>query len=411
VNIIRGSIFHTPRNAFHHADALVSYEDGALVIDQGRIVDCGDYAGIAPLHPNVAVRDLRPGFILPGFIDTHIHYPQTRIIGSLGLDLLDWLEQFALPEEARFIDDTYAATVAREFVSALAAHGTTTALVFGSHFAHAVACLLNEAQQHGLRIFSGLVMADRNLRPDLQQTPKAAYDTARTLIAQFPNYVITPRFALSCSEEMLETCGILLREHPGLLFTTHINENPREIAEVLRQFPQATDYLDAYETFDLIGRDSVLAHNVHTSDAELARLCDAGAAIAHCPSSNAALGSGIFPMRRHLRANVRFALGSDVGAGVGFSLMREAVQSHLLQRVAPDPLTLTPAQMLYLATRAGAEALNLENETGDFTPGKSADFVHIRGSFHTLAALFTRADQTGIQEVRVKDNAVYTRAN
>lgn len=411
MNIVRGSIFHTPRNAFHYSDGLVSIADGALAIDGGKILACDDYGTIAAAYPDAVVRDLRPGFILPGFIDTHTHYPQTRIIGGLGLDLLDWLEQVTLPEEARFSDVRYAAEVARGFVSALAANGTTTALVFGSHFAEATGCLLSEAAERGLRIFSGLVMSDRNLRPELHQTPDAAYQSAKALIARFPNYAVTPRFALSCSEAMLEMCGVLLREHPGLLFTTHINENQREIEEVAAQFAYAEDYLTVYENFDLTGRDSVLAHNVHTSPAQLARLAAGDASVAHCPTSNAAIGSGIFPMRRHIKAGVRFALGTDVAAGTGFSVMKEAMQSYLLQRVSMDPLNITPAQMLYLATRAGAEVLNIDDETGDFMPGKFADFVHIRGNFDSLPAMFALADQSSIQEVRVEDNAVYTRGD
>jgi guanine deaminase len=420
VNIIRSSIFHTPRNAFHHANALVAHPDGALAIDDGKIIACGDYADIARIYPTATVRDLRGGFILPGFIDTHIHYPQTRIIGGLGLDLLDWLEQITLPEEARFIHADYAATVACEFISALAANGTTTALVFGSHFVPATACLLTEAQQRGLRIFSGLVMSDRLLRPELHQSPEAAYREAKALIARFPNYAVTPRFALSCSEAMLDLCGTLLREHPGLLFTTHINENPREMQEVRRHFPGAADYLAVYEEFDLIGRDAVLAHNIHATDSELQRLAEHETSIAHCPCSNAALGSGIFPMRRHLDADVHFALGTDVGGGTGFGMMKESLQSYLLQRVASQrvasqAMTLTPAQMLYLATRAGADALNIDHETGDFTPGKSADYVYLRppaGShWETLATLLTLGDAAAIQEVRVNDHAVFTRAN
>ena len=413
MRLLRSTIFHTPRNAFHHANALASYADGALVIDGGKVIACGDYTDVGPAWPGAPVEDLRGGYIVPGFIDTHIHYPQTRIIGGLGLDLLDWLEQITLPEEARFSDADYAATIATEFIAELASHGTTTALVFGSHFVPAVVCLLNEAAQQGLRIFSGLVMADRNLRPELHQTPDGAYRDAKALIARFPNYAVTPRFALSCSAAMLEVCGTLLREHPGLIFTTHINENVREIEEVRRLSPDARDYLSVYEDFELIGRDAVLAHNIHPTNDELVRLAAQDASIAHCPCSNAALGSGIFPLQRHLDAGVHLSAGTDVGGGTGFGMMKEVLQAYLLQRVALQPFTLTPAQMLYLATRAGAEALNIENETGDFTPGKSADYVYLRpkAAYHGLSALLTHADSSAIQEVRVRDRAVYTRSN
>ena len=167
MNILRATIFHTPRNPFLDANALVAHIDGALAIENGRVADCGDYSAVVKAHPDAAVRDLRGGYILPGFIDTHVHFPQVRILGGLGYSLLDWLEQCTLPEEARLADAAYASSIAREFVAALAAHGTTTALVFGSHFAGATAALFTAAEQRGLRIFSGLVLSDRALlRPN-----------------------------------------------------------------------------------------------------------------------------------------------------------------------------------------------------------------------------------------------------
>jgi guanine deaminase len=395
VNILRATVFHTPRNAFLDSNALVAYADGALAIDHGKVAACGDYSAIRTAHPDASVRDLRGGYIVPGFIDTHVHYPQVRIVGGLGYGLLDWLEQLALPEEARFHDAAYALSVANEFVTALAAHGTTTALVFGSHFAGATASLFSAAEQRGVRIFSGLVMSDRLLRPELHQTPDAAYRESNTLIDRFGalRYVVTPRFALSASEAMLEVCQALLHENPGARFTTHINENSQEIEEIARLFPWAGDYLAVYERFDLIGRRSILAHNVHTSASELRRLAAYDASIAHCPCSNAALGSGIFPMQRHIEANVRFALGTDVGGGTGFGMLKEGLQAYLMQRVAEDSIVLSPPQMLYLATRAGAEALGIENETGDFESGKSADLVYLRPPENSvLASVLKRAE-------------------
>lgn len=423
MKILRAAIFHTPANPFLEGKALSAWSDGALAVDDGKVLACGDYGEVRRAsHPDAEVRDLRGGYILPGFIDTHVHFPQVRILGGLGYSLLDWLEQLTLPEEARLADARYASTIADEFVSALAAHGTTTALVFGSHFVPATAALFEAAEQRRLRIFSGLVLSDRSVRPELNQRPDAAYRDCASLIDRFPRYAVTPRFALSASEAMLEVCSALLRERPDLLFTTHINENRREIEEVAKAFPAAKDYLDAYERFGLIGRNSVLAHNVHTSDDELRRLASARASIAHCPTSNAALGSGIFPLARHARAGVHFALGTDVGGGTGFGMMKEALQAYLMQRVAAEPNTLSPAQMLYLATRAGAEALGIEDETGDFTPGKSADFVYLRpahGSVlagvlehapeRSLAALLTLADAQTIEEVQVSGHAVFHR--
>ena len=427
VEILRAAVFHTPKNAFDHAEALVALADGAIAIKSGRIAACGDYIAVRAQYPDAVVRDLRGGCILPGLIDTHVHFPQVRITGGLGYSLLDWLEALALPEEARLADPTHARVVAREFTHGLVSHGTTTALVFGAHFAEATAELFNAAEHRGLRLISGLVLSDRMLRPDLHQTPEIAFRDCKTLIDRFHrrarlSYAVTPRFALSASEPMLKVCQTLLREDPSLMFTTHINENPDEIAKVTQMFPGAEDYLAVYETFDLIGHRSVLAHNIHATDGELKRLAARDATIAHCPCSNAALGSGIFPMRQHLDARVRFALGTDVGGGTGFGMMKEALQAYLMQRVASEPMTLTPAQMLYLATRAGAEALSLETETGDFTPGKAADLVYLRpwagSTLHTvlthtedpermLAALLTLAEQDSVGEVRIEGDVVF----
>lgn len=427
VEILRAAVFHTPKNAFDHTDALVAIADGAIAIKSGRIAACGDYIAVRSQYPEAVVRDFRGGCILPGLIDTHVHFPQVRITGSLGHSLMEWLETLALPEEARLADPDHARVVAREFVHGLVSHGTTTALVFGSHFTEATAELFNAAKHRGLRVSSGLVLSDRLLRPDLHQKPDIAYRECKSLIERFHgharlSYVVTPRFALSASEAMLEVCQTLLREEPSLTFTTHINESPDEIAEVARLFPWATDYLAVYEKYDLIGRRSVLAHNVQATDYELKRFAARQASIAHCPCSNAALGSGIFPLRRHLDAQVRFSLGTDVGGGTGFGLLKEALQSYLMQRVAPESMTLTAAQMLFLATRAGAEALSLENETGDFTVGKAADLVYLKpctgSTLHTvlthtedpermLAALITLAEQDSIGEVRVEGDVVF----
>jgi guanine deaminase len=421
--IVRSAIYHTPRNPFAQANTMEHFAGGALAIVNNKITACGDYSEIRRAHPDAPVRDLRAGFVLPGFIDTHIHFPQVRVLGGLGYSLLDWLEKLTLPEEARLADSAYASVIAAEFVTHMASHGTTTALVFGSHFEEATTHLFQEAARQGLRIFSGLVLADRRLLPELHQSPQAAWDASKRLIARFPGrYVVTPRFALSSSEAMLEVCQGLMKEVPSLRFTSHINENPREIEEVARSFPAARDYLAVYETFGLMGRRSVLAHNVHPSSDQLRRFAEADASVAHCPSSNAALGSGIFPMRRHLDARVRFALGTDVGGGTGFGVLNEALRAYLFQRVAASPLALSPAQLLYLATRAGAESLAIEDQTGDFTPGKAADFVYLEppagsplGSVlkatddpeRRLAALITLAGAECVREVQVEGQVVF----
>ncbi|MDX2005882.1 MAG: guanine deaminase [Meiothermus sp.] len=383
--LLRSAILHTPKNPFTDEGALEVYPDGGLLVENGRIGALGPYAEIRAQHPQVETRDLRGGVLLPGFVDTHVHYPQVRVIGGLGMPLLEWLEANTLPEEARLADAGYAQEVAREFVHGLASHGTTTALVFGAHFREAQAALFEEARRIGLRVVSGMVLSDRLLRPELHQTPEQAHADSSTLIRRFHGkddllYAVTPRFSLSASEAILEVCQTLQQEHAGLRFTSHINENGLEIATVRELFPWASDYLHTYERFGLVHRHSVLAHNLHPSDSELQRMGAAQATAAHCPCSNAALGSGFFPLRRHLRAGVRVALGTDIGGGTGFCLLKEALQAFFLQSVMPggEGYLMSPAHMLYLITRAGAEALGLEDQTGDLRPGKSADLVYLR---------------------------------
>jgi guanine deaminase len=430
--LVRARIAHTPRDPFAEGgSALDHYEDGALAFDSaGRILAVGDFAEVRRAHPGAALVDAADALLLPGLVDTHVHWPQLGIVGSMGLELLEWLEARTLPEEARLADPHYARALARDFVRGLAANGTTSALVFGSHFPAAQDALFEEAERSGLRIASGLVVSDRDLVPALTRTPEAAYDAARELAVRWHGrgrlrYAVTPRFSISCTEGMLESCGALGHELDGALVTTHINENRDEVAAVAEWFPWSADYLETYERHGLVAERTVLAHDVHPTDGELARLAAAAAGIAHCPSSNAFLGSGIFPMRRHLDHGVRFALGSDVGAGTGLSLFKEGLVAYQAQMLAADGFRLGPAHLIWLATRAGAELLGLADEIGDLTPGKEADFVLLRPAPEgtlaaalrrtetpedALGAVFTMAREDSVSEVRVSGEAVYTRA-
>jgi guanine deaminase len=420
--LFRAALADVRGNPFHDAAALRVEEDGGLLVRDGRVAARGAFEAVRTQYPDVEVVDRRGGVLLPGFVDTHVHFPQIRIIGGLGRTLLDWLEQIALPEEARMADVGYAQDIARRFVSALTAHGTTTALVFGAHFGPATAALFDEASAQGLRVASGLVLSDRHLRPELHQQVEAAYRDSTELIRRYhgqgrARYAITPRFALSVSPAMFEMCQTLMREHDGLLATSHINENHEEIASVRREFSGARDYFSVYETYGLHGGRAVLAHNVHPTASELERMAADGTTIAHCPASNAALGSGIFPFARHLAAGVRVALGSDVGGGTGPGMLKEALAAYLMQRVAPDGPVLDVARLLYLTTLAGAEALGLDREIGSFDEGKAADFVYVRppsGSVlegaleraedmtQALAAVFTLAGAESVREVWIE---------
>jgi guanine deaminase len=383
VTIYRARVLDTPVDPFQ-GGALRADDDCALVVHDEVIVARGPLSDVRAHDPTGLVIDLRDGWLLPGLVDTHVHYPQVRVIGALGMPLLEWLERCALPEECHLASEDYARLVAEEFCASLIAAGTTTALVFGSHFRRAVEELFTVVDRYGLRVTSGLVVSDRGLPEPLLATPERAHTESVELAETWHGrgrirYAVTPRFSFSAGEAMLEACAAAAEDIGDAWFTSHVNENPAEVAEVARLFPGSAHYVGTYDDHGLLGGRSVLAHDVHATDAELEVLAARGTAIAHCPSSNSALGSGLFPLARHLDHGVRVALGSDVGAGTGFSLFKEGLQAYFVQRLLADQgRPLTPAQLLHLATAAGARALGLGDQVGDLSPGKAFDAVCLR---------------------------------
>lgn len=346
------------------------------------------------------------------------------------MPLLEWLQRCALPEEARLADSSYAVAVAREFVAGLADAGTTTALVFGAHFLDATEALFTEADRVGLRVTSGLVVGDRDLRDELLTTPAQAYDDGLTLAKRWhgvrrSRYAVIPRFSLSCTPDLLDACAALMNDVPGSLMTTHLNENREEIGRVRELFPECPSYLDTYASHGLLGSTSVFAHDVHPRGDELGALASAEAAVAHCPSSNSSLGSGHFPMRAHVDAGVRVSLGTDVGAGTGLSLFKEGLQAYFVQQYLGEAgVPLTSAHLLHLATMAGACALGLSSTVGSFCEGKAYDalwlrpaagspleilFRHASSADEALAKAFALATPTDVVEVWVAGEAVSPR--
>jgi guanine deaminase len=399
VTIYAATVVDTPGDPFAGDPAAALAEDGALLVRDGVIAARGSLAEVQAAHPGEPVTRLDGGLLLPGFVDTHVHFPQIRAIGGLGLPLLDWLERYALPEECKLADRAYARAVAGEFTDGLVTSGTTSALVFGSHFAPAMDELFAAAERRGLNITSGLVLSDRKLPSDLLNTPETALTDSADLILRWHDrgrlrYAVTPRFSLSATDEMLDACAQLLGK--GVWFTSHINENPAEIEAVAGLFPGARHYLDTYCRHGLVTPRSVFAHNVHPGDAELALLAEHGASVAHCPTSNSTLGSGLFPLRRHAEHGVHVALGSDVGAGSGLFLPKEALQAYFIQQMlGQGGMNLTPVHLLYLATRAGARALSLDDRVGDFSVGKDFDAVWLRpAAGSTLAVNLKHASDT-----------------
>ncbi len=386
--LYRARAYDTPDDPFAGGAAAPGfrYDDdlGLAVSDDGVIVARGSFASVAAAHPDVPVLDVRAGILLPGLVDTHVHFPQVRVIGALGMPLLEWLDRCALPEELHLASPDYAGTIAGEFVASLIAAGTTTSLVFGSHFAPAVDALFAEAERYGLRVTSGLVVSDRLLPAPLLTTPERAYSEAVDLAKRWHGagrlrYAVTPRFSLSTSDPVLAACAAVLGDVEGACFTSHVNENHVEVATVAGQFPDRAHYVDTYDHHGLLGPLSVLAHNVHPTESELAVMAARASSVAYCPTSNSALGSGIFPLRRHVAAGVRVALGSDVGAGTGFSIFKEGLQAYFLQHLlGEEGLPLAAAHLLHLSTAGGAAALGLADTVGDLSEGKQFDAILVR---------------------------------
>ena len=370
---------------------LEAWQDGGILVSAGKIAAIGDFSAVREAHPEPKIRDYRPGLIIPGFVDTHVHFPQLWILGGLGRHLLDWLNECAFPEEIRMQDIAYAQEVAENFIAALLRNGTTAAVVFGSHFADAQRSLFMAAQKAGFTLHSGLVWSDRNVPPELSKSPAQSCRESEELIREFHGsdirYTLTPRFAFSVSEAALAAMAELLQTYPDIGVQTHLNEDPEEIAQVAQAFPWAQDYLAVYQKAGLVRPGAIFAHNVYPADRELLALAEAKAGVAHCPSSNAQLGSGLFPMLRHRRAGLKVGLGSDVGAGASFSILAETRAAYQAQRLLrSDGYLLSPGELLYLATAAGAELMGIP--AGELRPGWRADLAvlePITGS--TLAQL------------------------
>ena len=380
MQVFRAALFHLlddPADA--GADACAYHDDGLLVVDDGLVVAAGPAADVQPtLPPDTPITAFPGGLIVPGFVDTHTHYPQVDVIAAHGTRLMDWLDRYTFPAEAAFADPAHAADTARFFLDELLRNGTTTALVFGTVHKGSVDALFKQALARNMRLIAGKVLMDRNAPADLLDTPDSGYADSRALIKAWHGrgrlgYAVTPRFAPTSSDRQLELAGHLLAEFDDVALHTHLSENTDEIAAVAELFPDARDYLDVYDRFGLLGDRSVFAHGIHLSDDAFARLAGAGAALAFCPTSNLFLGSGLFSLADARRHRVTVGLGTDVGGGTSFSLlqtMNEAYKVCQLRHSDLDPVT-----SFYLATLGGARALNLDRRIGNFLPGKEADFL------------------------------------
>jgi guanine deaminase len=373
-------------------------DDGLLVVDEGRVVAAGDAGPLLERLPaGVEVTDYRGRLIVPGFIDCHVHFPQLDIVGSFGAQLLDWLKQYAYPAEARFADSDHAREVAAAFIDELLRNGTTTALVFGTVHPHSADAIFEAAEAKGMRLIAGKVLMDSNCPDELRDDPESAYADSKALIERWHGkgrlgYAITPRFALTSSEAQLEAAGRLAGEYPEVWVHTHLAENHEEVEEIARQFPDSRSYLDVYDRFGLLRERSVFAHCLHMDDTDRALMARKGGAAAFCPTSNLFLGSGLFRLGAMRAAGIRCGLGTDVGGGTSLSLLRTASEAYKVLHLQDQAL---PAmQALYLATLGAAETLDLDQQIGNFKPGKEADFVVLDFEGSSITARRTAAAGT-----------------
>lgn len=381
LKIYRGEILHfladpakTPL-----AQSYQHIEDGVMVVKDGLIEQVGEAATLLPNLPkDVEVTHYTNGLITPGFIDTHIHYPQSEMIASYGDQLLEWLQNYTYPAERQFSDPQRAADIAEFFLDQLLEAGTTTALVFGTVHKTSVDVFFEAAQKRELRMICGKALMDQNCPDDLSDTAESGYTDSKALIEKWHGidrlqYAVTPRFAPTCSRKQLDKAGELLKAYPDVYMHTHLCENKKEIEWVAELFPESDSYLEVYDKSGLLGRRSVFAHSVHLSEQDCQRLGETDSNIAHCATSNLFLGSGLFNLKQAEAHDINVGVGTDIGAGTSFSILRTLNEAYKIQQLRGEKLT--PFKSFYLATLGGAVSLDLDDKIGNFEAGKEADFI------------------------------------
>lgn len=376
MKVIRSQIFH-----FLSRDQFEFFKDGLLIMEDGLIKKLGHFDDvISQLPEKVEIVDERNKILLPGFIDGHIHAVQTQVMASYGADLLEWLEHYTFPNESQFSDAEFAQNESESFFQQLLKNGTTTAAVYSSVHKDSLITIANESIRLNMRILAGKTHMDRNAPKELCEQTKDTYRSSEFLIQKFDgqarfNYILTPRFAITSSPEQLEQLQELKEKYHQIRVQTHISENSDEIESTKKLFPDRKDYLDVYEHYGLIGENTLLGHAIHFSNEEWNRVKEKGATLVHCPTSNLFLGSGLFDFKKAWENEIPLALGSDVGGGYSFSMLKTAAAAY--QVAALRGYKPTALQLFYLLTLGGAHALGLGSKIGNFEIGKEADFLLI----------------------------------
>ncbi len=378
----RGTLLDFRGDPRRDPNAVRLIADGLLLVLHGNVEAIGPANEMLhALGPSLKVEDCTGTILMPGFIDAHVHYAQTDVIASPGKRLLEWLNEYTFPAEAAFADPAHAAEVAEFFIDELLANGTTTAVVYPTVHPVSVDAFCSVAERRGLRMLCGKVMMDRNSPDNLRDADaESSYRECKELIARWHGrgrllYTVTPRFAATSTERQLELAGRLMDEHRGLRLQTHIAENHEEIRWVAELFPDATNYLDVYDRYGLVRPGALYGHCIHLDDTSWARLASSGAAAVHCPTSNLFLGSGLYDYDRAQRAGAITAIGTDVGGGTSFNMLRTLHDAYKVAQLGRHSFSAFDA--FYLATRGGARALGLEDCIGSFDQGMEADFIAI----------------------------------
>ncbi|OSN06532.1 guanine deaminase [Lonsdalea britannica] len=413
---------YAPDEATHFID------DGLLVVQHGKVLNALNYADVTAKElALMTVRDYRGQLIMPGFIDTHVHFPQIEMIASYGEQLLEWLNTYTFPTEQKYADADYAHHMARVFIRELLRHGTTSAMVFATVHPQSVDALFSAAADKAMRLITGKVMMDRHAPEALCDDAQQSYQDSRALIQKWHHherllYAVTPRFAPTSTPEQLRLAGELLREFPDVYMQTHLSENKHEIDWVKSLFPEHRHYLDVYHHHGLTGSRSLFAHALHLEKDEVDTLSRSRSSVAFCPSSNLFLGSGLFPLHALKAAGIRVGMGTDVGAGTSLSLLQTLNEGYKVQQLLGEKLSAREG--LYQATLGSAEALSLDDKLGNFLPGKEADFVVLDWAItplqqlrqaqastldEKLFALMMQGDDRNVAKTYVNGACVHTR--
>lgn len=375
----RGSLLHFLADPAFSDQSHDWHEDGLLIVAGGKVQAAGDYVKLhATLPPGTPLHDYSGKLLMPGFIDTHVHYPQTDMIASGGTDLLDWLTHYTFPEERRFADAVAAREVAEFFLDELMRNGTTTAQVLGSVHRASAEAIFAAAEARGLRLIAGKCLMDRNCPDDLRDTAIDGERDTRALIEHWHgrerlHYAITVRFAPTSTDAQLQSAGRMARDYPDSFIHSHLAENLGEVAWVRELFPKSRSYLDVYEHYGLLRERAIYAHCIHLDTTDRERMAATGASCAFSPTSNLYLGSGLFDLAACDAAGMGYALATDVGGGSSFSMLKTMSEAYKVAQLQGQ--RLTPLRAFYLATLAGARILGLADRIGTLAVGSEADFI------------------------------------